>query len=886
MDFLTHPRWTEIDALFDQALERPPAERTAWLRVTCGDDPDLYHAVDALLRHDTEAEGAVGESATNYAHALIEAHVTEVASPLARGDRLGPYRVEEEIGRGGMGVVYRAVRDDGTYAREVAIKVVKRGMDTDAVLARFRHERRVLATLDHPAIARILDAGASPDGRPWLAMEFVEGEPINAAAKHQSLSLEARLSLFEQACEAVAHAHRRLVVHRDLKPANLLVTTAPDGRLATEEEGGAPDTSRTGQVKLLDFGIARLLDADDGDALTRAGERVLTPEYAAPEQRDGAPPTAAMDVYALGVMLYELLAGTRPEPDPSPPSAVASEDAAAAMGLAPDALRRRLRGDLDTLVLTALHPDPERRYRSADAVLEDLRRWRESLPLLARPDSARYRLARFVARRRTAVTAAAIGLIVLASGAAWTTWRIAEERDVARAERDRAEATAAFVTDLFNAADPFAAPTSRADTLRARDLLDRGAARARSTLADDAATRASVLTTIGNAQIGLGLYSAADSLLAEAVTAAEVSGDPVVTVEALLARGRALYNGERAADALEPLRQALTLAEAEVPARLPVAQFHLGSALRRTADFDAAVPLLVQASGARGTDSLFRASVLVERGRVEQDRGRSADAEPFYREALALQRQRLGAEHPDVAATLEMVGTSLLEQDRLDDAAPVLSDVLAIRQDVLGDTHPQTASARFNLAALARNRERYDEALVVFREVLAFDRAALGPDHPYVAGAWLELGITHARASRPDSAIAAYRNALDVIRRTQTDAHVIAQEAMGGIGQELTETGRAREAEPLLRRVLAIRRESLGADSWRTGISESGLGANLWRQGRLVEAERHLVAGYEAIRAANGPETGALRRLVEFYDATGRAAQAEPYRARLAEVAG
>ncbi|MEL6615859.1 MAG: tetratricopeptide repeat protein, partial [Bacteroidota bacterium] len=283
---------------------------------------------------------------------------------------------------------------------------------------------------------------------------------------------------------------------------------------------------------------------------------------------------------------------------------------------------------------------------------------------------------------------------------------------------------------------------------------------------------------------------------------------------------------------------------------------------------------------------LFRAGVLIELGRLEQDRGRPAEAEPYYRQALAVRRQRLRADHPEIATTLEMVGTSLLEQDRLDEAAPVLEEVLTMRQSLLGDTHPQTASARFNLAALARNRERYDEALAVFREVLAFDREALGPDHPYVAGAWLEIGITHARASQPDSAIAAYRTALEIIRRTQTDAHVIAQEAMGGIGQELTDAGRAREAEPLLRRVLAIRLESLGADSWRTGISENGLGANLWRQGRLVEAERYLVNGYEVIRAANGPEAGALRRLVEFFEATGRPAQAEPYRERLAEVSG
>ncbi|MEL6617034.1 MAG: serine/threonine-protein kinase, partial [Bacteroidota bacterium] len=347
MDLLTHPRWAEIDALFDRALERPPAERTAWLRATCGDDPALYHAVVALLQHDTDAEGEVGENAAEYAYALIEAHVTPAGSPLAPGTRLGPYRVEEEIGRGGMGVVYRAVRDDGTYAREVAIKVVKRGMDTDAVLARFRHERRVLAALDHPSIARILDAGATPEGRPWLALDLVRGEPITSFARCQRLPLEARLSLFEQVCEAVAHAHSRLVIHRDLKPSNVLVASGEEANdneaLGDGDSLPEPSTSgpSRGRVQLLDFGISRLLDAHEEGALTRAGELLFTPEYAAPEQRDGAPPTAAMDVYALGVILYELLTGARPGLDPPPPSAEISEAIAAEMGVAPDALRRR-----------------------------------------------------------------------------------------------------------------------------------------------------------------------------------------------------------------------------------------------------------------------------------------------------------------------------------------------------------------------------------------------------------------------------------------------------------------------------------------------------------------------------------------------------------------
>src|SRR5690606_35108467 len=304
---------------------------------------------------------------------------------------------------------------DGAFEKTVALKLVKRGMDTDEVLARFRGDRQVLAGLDHPGIARLLDGGAAEDGRPFLVMELVEGAPITAYADGRRLGLDGRLGLFAQACEGVAYAHRRLVVHRDLKPSNVLVG---------EGEGGRP------VVKLLDFGIARLLDAGDGEAVTRLG-RPMTPEYAAPEQRAGAAVTTATDVYALGVLLYELLTGRRPEAAPRPPSAVAAE--------------RRYRGDLDTLALTALHPDPDRRYGSAEALLDDLRRLRAGLPLRARPDTPGYRLRRFVGRHRWGVGAATLGVALLV---AFTVALALQQRQTARA-RDDAEATVAFLERLF-----------------------------------------------------------------------------------------------------------------------------------------------------------------------------------------------------------------------------------------------------------------------------------------------------------------------------------------------------------------------------------------------------------------------------------------------------
>ena len=864
---LAPDRWAEADALFDAALQRPADERTAFLRAECGDDPALYHAVTALLHADAEAERALGESAADFASGLLDA-VGRDEPGLTPGTRVGAYRVVGELGRGGMGAVYRAARADGTFEKEVALKLVKRGMDTDEALRRFHAERRILAGLDHPHVARLLDAGAHDDGRPFLAMELAEGEPITVYADAHRLGVPARLDLFEQTVEAVAYAHRRLVVHRDLKPSNVLVA----------EADGVP------HVKLLDFGIARLLDTD-ADALTRPEHRVLTPEYAAPEQARGEPITTAADVYALGVILYELLTGGRPTgPDPVAPSSALTEAAARAKGTTYDRLARTLRGDLDTLALAALRADPERRYASAEALLDDLRRYRQRLPLRARPESATYRVGRFVTRHRLGVGLTVAVLAALLGGAAVTTARVSAERDAAQTERDRAEATTAFVTSLFDAADPFASPTERPDTLRARDLLFRGADRARATLAAQPAALADVLTTIGEAFEGLSLYAEADSVLAGAVDAAREAGAPDVLARALMARGQARYLGEAPASSIPLLREALAVTEASDPDAEILARLHLGAALRRTGALDEAAAVLAAADVAGAADPLDAAAILLEQGRVDQDRGQPAEAEPFFRRALALQRSAPDAGPLRVATTREMLGVSLRQQDDLAGAEEQFDEVYRIRQDALGDDHVYTVTARFHLATLARDRGRLDEAAETFRWIVAWDREHLGETHPYVGFNLHQLGITHGQASRPDSAVAAYREALGVFRTALPADHPAIQDALSGLGYELTRSGRAREGEPILRRVLASRRDALGPDAWQTGVSQSALGECLMRQGRLAEAEPLLVDGYRTIRAASGPEAAALRRLVELYEVTDRDARAEPHRRRLAEL--
>ncbi|HMV87469.1 MAG TPA: protein kinase [Blastocatellia bacterium] len=422
---MTPERWRRIDELFRTVAEQPTAERGEYLTRVCGDDADLRREVLELLAH---------EQPDSFLHDPIKQAtlaVTNEAADDLLGRHIGPYRLTRLIGRGGMGAVYEAVRDDDQFQQRVALKLIKRGMDSDFVRERFLRERQILASLEHPHIARLFDGGATAEGLPYFVMEFVEGEPITDYCR--GLSLDAKLKLFRDVCAAVQHAHQKLVVHRDLKPSNIMVTASADGK------GGTP--------KLLDFGIAKLLSPDPGEAVTRTetAVRLMTPDYASPEQVRGETITTASDVYSLGIVLYELLTGRRPyQFDTYAPQAIErvvcdtlapppSEAARTGAAMTP---ARQLEGDLDNIVMMALRKEPERRYQSVEQFSDDLRRYLSGLPITARPDTFGYRTSKFVRRNRVAVLAAALVLLSLLGGIAAAT-RSARQ---ARAERTRAEA--------------------------------------------------------------------------------------------------------------------------------------------------------------------------------------------------------------------------------------------------------------------------------------------------------------------------------------------------------------------------------------------------------------------------------------------------------------
>ncbi len=507
--------WMRIQSILEKALELPPDAAEAFVADACAGDDALRHEIEALIAADRSAPGFLDR------RGFV---VSSEPEPDRSGTMLGPFRIGREIGRGGMSAVFEAVRTE-PFEQVVAIKILQRDGSSGDLAARLHAERQILALLDHPGIVRILDGGITPDGRPYLVMDRVDGERIDAWCDRRRLSVRQRLRLLLQVIDAVAYAHRSLIVHRDLKPANLLVTEA-------------------GEAKLLDFGIAKILQPGSGmEAVTRTGVRALTPEYAAPEQIRGERITTACDIYALGVLLFEILTGERPyrlesptpweveqavlETEPERPSMAVDRTIRSATGTAeaiararrtePARLRMTLDGDLDAIVLKALRKEPEERYASADAMAEDIERYLGSLPVVARRGSRAYRARKFVARHRRGVGIGIVLVVLAISGMAAiiSAWGAAERaRDRAQREARTATEVTEFLVDVFGGSDPLA---QLGESVDAGTLLTRGRERIRVELLDEPGVRASMLAAIGEVYSNLGRYETADTLLREAL---------------------------------------------------------------------------------------------------------------------------------------------------------------------------------------------------------------------------------------------------------------------------------------------------------------------------------------------------------------------------------
>ncbi|MGI9088870.1 MAG: serine/threonine protein kinase, partial [Chthoniobacterales bacterium] len=480
-----------LKELFHSARELPPEKRKAFLDQACGQDDELRREIDALLESDRQADGFIANQPGQLAAELF-GRAQESADV---GRTIGQYKLLECVGSGGMGTVLLAERADLQFEMRVAIKLIKRGMDTDAVLRRFQHERQILASLEHPNIARLLDGGSTDDSLPYFVMEYISGERIDHYAEHQGLSIVARLELFRQVCSAVSYAHQHLVIHRDLKPSNILVTSE-----------GVP--------KLLDFGIAKIIQADGAELATMTLLPAMTPEYASPEQIEGAHATTLSDVYSLGAVLYELLSGRPPycRPTRSPEESTKAitktqiEKPSAVVQRPEDA--RWLRGDLDNIVLMAMRKEPARRYASAGQFSEDIRRHLEGLPVMARKDTFAYRSSKFVARNRIAVAAALLVALAVVAGLIVSlreAGNARRQRDVAERERQKAQRINTFLQEMLGAA----APDVKGVDIKVADVLSEASRRAQAESANEPGVMAEVLVTLGRTYLSIGLYEPA-----------------------------------------------------------------------------------------------------------------------------------------------------------------------------------------------------------------------------------------------------------------------------------------------------------------------------------------------------------------------------------------
>ncbi|HLG54864.1 MAG TPA: serine/threonine-protein kinase [Vicinamibacterales bacterium] len=865
-------RWERVQALFHDAVDLPAGKRVTFLRAACGDDDALMSEVLASIEEDDRGSS------------LLDRGVAQTASRILGNDpsalqEIGPYRIVRVIGEGGMGVVFLAERTD--LGSQAAIKILRDAWLSPARRQRFATEQRTLASLNHPAIARLYDAGALSDGTPWIVMEYVDGTALTEYCRTRAAPVAERLRLFRDVCDAVQYAHRHLVIHRDLKPSNILVT-------------------HEGVVKLVDFGISKHL-GELGAPLdqTRTGMRMMTPAYAAPEQIRGDHIGVHTDVYSLGVILYELLVQRLPfdvstrsaseaeqmivEQDPPRPSAAARTDRLSP--LAP--LSKTSRGDVDVLCLTAMHKDPARRYQTVEALTRDIDHYQNGEPLEARPDAFGYRAGKFVRRNWRGLSATTAVLVLVIGLVTFYTARLTNARNAALTEASRAQRIQGLMLNLFTGGEEAAGPS---EDLRVVSLLDRGVLEAQNLNAEPA-VQVAMYRTLGGIYQKLGNFSKAESLLqttldqrrslfgpdsaevAESLVALgllrvgqarfdeaerlvrdglamskrHLAGDDPSIARAATALGLVLEERGSYKEAIAVLEQAARLHSSRQPASADLAatlrelfNTHFYAGNLDTAD-EIGRRVLAMTRQVNGDRHALAAEDLINLGAVQHERGQYTEAERYYREALSITESWYGKDHYKTASNLTMLGRSLQLQKRLDEAADLLRRAVAIQERVFGPKHPRVASAVNDLGAVALARGDLDEAEAAFTRMAGIYRAVYGTKHYLIGIAISNLASVH--VARQDY----------------------------------------RRAEPLYREAIALYVETQSAQHMNTGIGRIKLGRALVGQKRYTEAETELLAGYEILTTQTSPSVSwlgyAREDLVKLYKASNQPEKARRFEA-------
>lgn len=890
MNPLPPSTWERVESLFNEAVELPIEKRTVFLDEACGGDTTLRQEVASLLASADQnldfVERPLREAAEQAAHAGI-ADTTIADTEVTAGSRIGGYRLIRVLGEGGMGKVYLAARADDQFQKQAAIKLLQaRFVETPTMLLRFRSERQILANLEHPNIARLLDGGVTEGGLPYLVMEYVNGLRIDQYCHQQKLTVEQRLQLFCTVCAAIESAHKNLVVHRDIKPANILVTSS-------------------GEPKLLDFGIAKLMDSDTGEPTpTRTGDRMMTPEYASPEQVRGQPVTTATDVYALGVLLYELLVGARPfradsaspvelyrricEQEPEAPSLSARNP-----GAAPDAARN-LGAELDNILLMAMRKEPERRYRSVREFADDIAAYLSGYPVRAKTASVGYRSFKFFRRHRAIVLSAA--LVALSLVASSIGMGVLARR--ARRQQAIAERQSEFLASIFQASAP---EKARGQQVSARDLLDRGVERVDSELAGQPELQAAMLDNIGRSYTSLGEYNRAEPLLERAYKLGrQIFGDDSLVTAATtdaLASNLRLESKMDQAEAL--FRQALAIREKKLGAGdnlVAESLSHLGDCL------------IVENKYAEA-ESVLRRALAIDRTQHSDDdvstrnylalalesKGNFAEAGQLLREALEIDRRRQGADSPSYFFTLHNLAGSFIDMGDLIDAEATDREALALGRKVLGNDHLNLTYPLNNLAWILLEEGKPQEVEPILREDLEINRKHdnqntmlygvavnnwahmlqekgdyAGADRSYHGALKLMTALAGTESFQSAKVLANLgemkfdegdyataerygRQALEIQQKLGGDEHPQTAAILIDIAEALAFQGHPESAEPLLRQAIAIREKKFSGSHMAVVSAQVRLGEVLVMTGKAEEAEAMLRKALTAARSQGFP---------------------------------